>query len=128
MTKVYRKSVKGNRPNTEPGSQDARDLISKLRLTRPPYRDYCIRGLSRDVVSEDVNYVESLNVELLFLEVDPREAGDRRGTTFARTGTYLGHEDTILNPSNWCENLTVRPWVYFAHQKDPQDGIVPKNQ
>lgn len=123
-TVTYQRSVKGTGAAT--GTQDGGDLISKLRLKTPPHRDFCVCGLPRDVSEKDVyDYVASLGVKVRFTEVHRRGENDRRGTTFARIGTYVAHEQAVLMPENWPENVSVRPWVYYANKKQQSDH--PKN-
>lgn len=56
-TVVYRKSVRGTRSCTNPGTQDSGELVSTLRLKSPPHRDFCLRGfpeISKKTLSEVV--------------------------------------------------------------------------
>lgn len=58
------------------------------------------------------SHVESLRVNVRFVQVQKRDENDKRGTAFARVGTFQQHKND-MNPLKWSTDILVRECVYY---------------
>ncbi|OWA55109.1 hypothetical protein BV898_19493 [Hypsibius exemplaris] len=90
-------------------------LCGRLQLRHEPHKDFCVRGLpnlrdSDSTTIDDYNNsvkadLEQLGIRIRFVAIKERASDDKRGTTYARIGTYVDQEEALLG-ADWPTNAT----------------------
>ena len=105
-------------------------LFNLLKLDHQPFRDFLIRGIKnvKDTPFKDADgqpdvrqysdairkQISDKGIRVRFVKLFVHREGDLRGTTSARVGSYATDQKTIMNPSMWPPNITVRTWQFDA--------------
>ena len=119
---VRRKQVVVRGTKTVSSEEPAGSLLSTLRLGHQPHADFCARGIPRlkDTKFRNIDEyntalkagLEKEGMKVRFVSVFEPPKDDRRGTTFARIGSFKDHSDVILSGNLWPTNVFVRKWVF----------------
>ena len=127
VEKMKRQPIKGNYVPKADDEASSLPTAAALTLNSDAKRDFCIRGLPKDVTEKAISdHLDYIGLSYRFVEIKKRADGDRRGTTFARIGCNASNTDEMLDPSRWPPNISVRLWKYYP--RAPSNSISDLNE